>query len=166
MDAFATRLDELHPCIHQRCGDSGGMRSGILPAIGNRRTMRRFVFDAHLGDSWLRFEQSHRDVADEERAQIGAMTLDGNHGAHSVVFRMSAAEFIGRSVNVWSRGFSRQNADGSRVALSRPLRAAGTDAIDRRRSSETVCAHWTRRMPLAQRVRSIPGESPMGAVHR
>ena len=83
MHAFLL-LDELHPRIDKGCGDSGGMRSRILPPIGNRRTMRRFVFDADLGDSGLRFEQSHRDVADEERAQVGTMTLDGNQGTHSL----------------------------------------------------------------------------------
>jgi hypothetical protein len=53
--------------------------------------MRRFVFDTNLGYAGLRFEQSDRNVADQKRTEIGTMSLDGNQGAHSVVFGYDGA---------------------------------------------------------------------------
>ena len=74
--------DDLDTVMHERGFDAGAMNAGILPVIGDRRSMGPFGFDFHIGDTRQAFEQTYGGCADEVRAGCRAMALNGDNRAH------------------------------------------------------------------------------------
>jgi hypothetical protein len=77
------QLDQLHALGQERGFNAGRMDAGVFPAVGDRRAVGVFAFDADFGYAGKGFQKDGGLGADQKATRCRTMTFDDDYGAHA-----------------------------------------------------------------------------------